>query len=179
MALYLQLLEKLRPATVIEIGSKEGGSALWFADVLSSLGLDARIMTVDINPPEHPGDPKIELIRGNADSLGSCMDPAFLSALKHPWLITEDSAHTYETSLNVLRFFDKYLREGDYIVIEDGIVNALPGDNYSRYDNGPNRAVAAFLDETENRYAIDHSLCDFYGKNVTYNPNGWLKRISD
>jgi cephalosporin hydroxylase len=36
--------------------------------------------------------------------------------------------------------------------------------------------VAAFLDDTGDRYRIDEALCDFYGRNVTYAPNGWLRR---
>ena len=38
VVLYLQLIDRLRPRTVIEIGTKEGGSALWFADTLAATG---------------------------------------------------------------------------------------------------------------------------------------------
>ena len=31
----------------------------------------------------------------------------------------------------------------------------------------------AFIEEA---YAIDTALCDQFGHNVTYNPNGWLRR---
>src|SRR5690242_5206634 len=39
--LYLQLLQRLQPKTVIEIGTNEGGSALLFADMLMMLGVGA------------------------------------------------------------------------------------------------------------------------------------------
>jgi cephalosporin hydroxylase len=31
IALYLQLIGRVRPSTIIEVGTKYGGSALWFA----------------------------------------------------------------------------------------------------------------------------------------------------
>jgi cephalosporin hydroxylase len=42
---------------------------------------------------------------------------------------------------------------------------------------GPNRAVAEFLARRPERFRIDAELCDFYGRNVTWSPNGWLRRI--
>jgi capsular polysaccharide biosynthesis protein len=91
----------------------------------------------------------------------------------------EDSAHRYEVTLAVLEFFYRYLRTGDYIVIEDGIVTFLPEDIYRQFEDGPNRAVGKFLATHPGDYEIDRTLCDFYGSNVTYNTNGWLRRIRD
>ena len=62
------------------------------------------------------------------------------------------------------------------LVVEDGVVADLEGELYRRLDDGPNRAVAEFLDRTGDRYRIDEDLCDFYGRNVTYAPNAWLHR---
>jgi cephalosporin hydroxylase len=77
-----------------------------------------------------------------------------------------------------LRFFHPHLKSGDYIVIEDGVVGALPSEEYRRYEDGPNRvAVRDFLAECANCFVIDTDLCDFYGHNVTYNPNAWLRKL--
>jgi len=59
--------------------------------------------------------------------------------------------------------------------VEDGVVSQLFGA-FSRYNDGPNRAVAQFLERYPEAYDIDTELCDFYGHNVTFNPNGWLRR---
>ncbi|MGH8647594.1 MAG: hypothetical protein ACREX4_25275, partial [Gammaproteobacteria bacterium] len=48
---------------------------------------------------------------------------------------------------------------------------------YASYESGPNRAVEHFLAERGGAYEIDAALCDLFGHNVTYNPNGWLKRV--
>jgi cephalosporin hydroxylase len=79
----------------------------------------------------------------------------------------------------VLEFFHDHLTPGDYIVIEDGVVANLPGEAFARYRNGPNRAVARFLSMNQRSYEIDESLCDRYGYNVTFCPNGWLRRTAD
>ena len=61
MALYPMLLWERKPRTIIEIGSKEGGSAIWLADICARFGIDVRIVSVDIDQPrmELPGPPKM------------------------------------------------------------------------------------------------------------------------
>jgi cephalosporin hydroxylase len=178
VVLYLQLLDRFRPATIIEIGSREGGSALWFADMMSAAGRRSRVISVDLAPPADLVDPRITFLAGDALALERSLSETLLAGLPHPWLVSEDSVHTRAACSAVLRFFDPQLRQGDYIVIEDGIVAALPADQYSWYDNGPNRAVEQFLAERGHVYKIDRALCDHFGHNVTYNPNGWLRRMT-
>lgn len=177
LVLYIQLLERLRPRTIVEIGSREGGSALWFADTTAAMGHPARVISIDLELPASAMGAQVEFRAGDANDLALAITPEELSTLPHPWLITEDSAHTRETCLAALAFFDPWLSVGDYIVIEDGIVSDMAGPQYARFADGPNRAVAEFLRSNANRYEIDASLCDFFGHNVTYSPNGWLKRV--
>lgn len=179
IALYLQLLSRLEPRTVIEIGSKFGGSALWFADMMTANGAkNAHVLSVDIELLANFTDPRISFIKGDANNLESCLTEALLKSHPHPWLIIEDSSHFYPESMATLAFFHEHLEPGDYIVVEDGIVGQLSGEHYLRYDNGPNRAVVDFLALHGSDYAIDTELCDHFGFNATYNPNGWLRRIA-
>ena len=90
--------------------------------------------------------------------------------------MVEASAHLFEVSLAVLEFFHRQLIQDDYIVVEDGVVAFMPEEIYRHYEDGPNRAVEAFLLSHADCYEIDRSLCDFYGYNATYSPNGWLRR---
>ncbi len=175
ICLYLQLLARLRPRTIIEIGTKFGGSALFFADMLTLHGSPGHVISVDIDPKAQFTDSRIKFIRGDVRDLGQALPKSLLRSLQRPYLVVEDSQHFYETSTAALEFFDPLLSSGDYIVIEDGIVSQLSGDHYRSYDDGPNRAVAAFLDRHPERYEIDKELCDHYGFNVTYNPNAWLR----
>ena len=176
MVLYLQLFSRHVPRTVIEIGTRFGGSALWFADMMDNHGVSANVITIDIAPPEGFEDPRIRLLEGESKELGEALDEDLLSA-PHPWLVVEDSSHRYEDSIAVLRFFHPHLQTGDYIVIEDGVVAFMDPEKYGKYESGPTRAVEDFIAQHELDYELDESLCDHFGRNVTYNPNSWLRKI--
>ena len=49
LSIYLQLLQDLKPKTILEFGTYEGGSALWMHDLMISLNLECKIHTFDIN----------------------------------------------------------------------------------------------------------------------------------
>lgn len=176
LALYSRLLFESGARSVIEIGSSQGGSALWFADALRSYARAPEIVSIDVNPVSLR-DPQIRFLQGNALSLGDALPPSLLQALPRPWLVVEDSAHFFETSLAVLEFFDGWMAHGEYVVVEDGIVNDLEDERYARFENGPNRAIQTFLSAHPDRYEIDERYCDYFGHNYTWNPNGWLRRI--
>jgi cephalosporin hydroxylase len=178
ITLYLQLLGRLSPATVVEIGTKFGGSALWFADMMTAHGVATpRVISVDIEPLAEIDDPRITFLQGDANLLSEVLTEDLLARREGPLLVVEDSSHMYAESTAVLQFFHPVLRGGDYIVVEDGIVAHLSGQHYRRYENGPNRAVADFLALHAGEYEIDTDLCDRFGYNATYNPNGWLRRL--
>jgi cephalosporin hydroxylase len=176
IALYMQLIDRLQPRSIIEIGTKHGGSALWFADLVSAYAITPRVISVDLTPPGDLSDERITLIAGDARQLDACLEPSLLASLPRPWLISEDSAHTFDACAAVLAFFDDYLKPGDYIVIEDGVLSDMAEANYRAYEDGPSRAVQRFLETRGSSYEIDASLCDFFGHNVTWNPNAWLRR---
>jgi cephalosporin hydroxylase len=117
------------------------------------------------------------MLTADARALDQAIPSAMLASIERPLLVVEDSAQTFEATHAVLKFFDPALTTGDYIVVEDGIVAYLPADPYGRYENGPSRAIEQFLSEHPTTYVVDRELCDFFGVNVTYNPNGWLRRV--
>lgn len=171
LAIYPLLLERLRPRTLIEIGSHRGGSALWFADQRD----DLRVWSIDLEPPADAVHPRVTFLRGDASNLDATLTPAFLDAIERPLLVVEDSSHQADTVASVLAFFDAWLRPGEYIVIEDGILDAMRVPDL--YGGGPLRAIREFLGRTGARYEIDRSLCDYFGRNVTWNVDGYLRRV--
>lgn len=175
-ALYPMLLWKARPQTIIEIGSNRGGSALWLADLMRALELPAQIHSIDLNPVTNLVVPGVTFHRGNATELGKDLSPEFMSGLPRPLMVIEDSDHQKDTVLAVLRFFHQWLRPGEYIIIEDGIVTEL--GLAGEFGGGPQAALTAFLDEHASEYEIDARYCDFFGKNVTYAVNGYLRRLA-
>ena len=177
VALYQTLLWQAKPQTIIEIGSYLGASALWMADLMRSFGLSGQVLSIDIQPPDASFErDDIRFIAGDARRLGETLSAEILSTLPRPLLVIEDSVHDVETTLAVLRFFDRVLEPGEYIVIEDGLVTDLGVAH--RFSGGPGRAISQFLLESEGRYQIDSAFCDHYGHNFTGNPNGYLRRIA-
>jgi cephalosporin hydroxylase len=174
LALYTLLLSNLRPRTIIEIGSSSGGSGLWFSAQARGLALDASVYSYDIKPPKGLDSDNLKFDVGDVYQLQNSNLPEILSSCPRPLLVVEDGPHTYDGCLAALNFFHQYLNPGDYIVIEDGIVHEL-GD--LSYKNGPNRAIHDFLLDKSSIYRVDREYCDFYGYNVTWNTNGYIKKI--
>jgi len=171
LALYPLLLERLQPAVLLEIGSYGGGSALWFADQRPGM----RVLSIDVEPPSGVAHPDVTFLRGDARDLGAVLTDELMAALPRPLLVIEDSSHLAGTTAAVLAFFDRWLAPGEYIVIEDGILTAMRVAD--SYEGGPLRAIHDFLARAKGRYEIDRSLCDYFGRNVTWNVDGYLRRV--
>lgn len=175
IALYMRLIWEVKPQTIIEIGSLSGGAAVWMADTLNNFGIDGKVFSVDLTPPSPAYMPdNVSFIQGDANDLASALSPDFLSTLRRPWLVIEDASHQYAATLSGLRFFDPLLRSGEYIVIEDANVTEMGLD--ARKMGGPARAITDFLADRGLHYEINSRYCDQYGRNVTGNPNGYLRR---
>lgn len=174
MAIYPLLVWETKPNTIIEVGSKAGGSALWFADMVSNFGLETRIYSIDIVKVDSVHHPRVNFLSGDGRNLAACLNSKVLETLPRPWLIIEDADHAYDTSIKVLQFFHPWLRSGEYIVVEDGIISDLTMDG--SYNSGPHRAIKQFLSENEGLYDIDPRYCDFFGYNLTWCTNGFLRK---
>lgn len=178
LALYTKLLWDAKPRSIIEIGSQAGGSAIWFADQLSAQGLEGQVFSIDINKVQSITHPRVTFLQGDALQLGDTLPPSEIAALARPLLVIEDSAHTRKASLAVLEYMEPLMRPGEYLVVEDGIVDHLPAVRHL-FDGGPNAAIAAFLETYGHRWMVDRQLCDFFGYNVTWNTNGFLLKLSN
>jgi cephalosporin hydroxylase len=175
VALYMRLIWETKPRTIIEIGSQAGGSAVWLRDMLNQFEIDGRVISIDLRPPSPPyRPPNVSFMHGDANDLGLTLTADLLNALPRPWLVIEDASHHYAATLAVLRFFDPLLRQGEYIVVEDATVTEMGID--AHFEGGPARAIAEFLRDRRQDYEIDTRYCDHYGRNVTGNPNGYLRR---
>ena len=175
LALYSTLIWRLKPKTIIEIGTYYGGSALWLADLTENYGLNTQILSIDIDNRVEFSHSRIEFRAGNARKLESVLTDDELRRFERPMIVIDDADHFYETSLAVLRFFDPWMRSGEYFLMEDGIADSFGVED--RYNGGPNRAIIEFMAEAGDRYRVDESYCDYFGHNVTWNTNGYLKRL--
>jgi len=176
LALYMQVIWEMKPGTILEFGSNAGGSALWLADLLGNFGLNKTVLrSYDIRPVTTLNDARIAFLKADISRPQDFMDAAELYALPRPMLIIDDASHQYSHILTLLRFLHPHLQRDDYLIIEDGIIDRLelPG-----YDGGPLRAIREFLSEHGDLYAIDRNRCDAFGRNTTWNVEGYIRRIA-
>jgi cephalosporin hydroxylase len=179
IAIYMDVLFDLRPGTVIEFGSNKGGSALWLADMLEVFGLsDTKVYSYDINPLTDWKDPRIVFGYCDTGDLSASLSDGFMRALPRPLLVIDDASHNYHQVLNVLEFCHRHSAPGDYFIVEDGLISIVGVEDLHGYEGGPFQAIQTFLQKYPNHYAIDRARCDFYGPNVTWNPDGYIRRIA-
>lgn len=176
LAIYAELLTDLRPHTIVEFGSNKGGSALWLADTVDALGLrETRIHTLDIEFMHDYHDPRVNFLRCDISDIDAYLDAAFVSGWVHPILMIDDASHQYRHSQNILRFFDRISQPGDYIIVEDGIISVM--DAEPQYEGGPHRAIHEFMMGRGEDFEIDRARCDRFGYNVTWNIDGYIRRV--
>jgi len=169
--IYQMIISKIKPDLVIEIGTNYGGGALYLADLMNTLGHGA-IHTIDIE--KKTGEivakhPRIKLFTNGWENYNINEAKEFSKIL-----IIEDASHMYEDTLSALRKFSPLVSIDSYFIVEDGIINEL--DKEKGFHGGPLRAIREFLAENKN-FKVDRAYCDMFGKNATFNVNGYLKRI--
>lgn len=93
IALYTRLLDRERPRTIVEIGSAGGGGAVWLASQMSALGVDVKVISVDILRQRNVKEPNVRFIRGDVHQLGASTLPALLDDAERPFLVIDDGPH--------------------------------------------------------------------------------------
>jgi cephalosporin hydroxylase len=172
LALYSMLIWNVKPRTIVEIGSHSGGSAVWLADQIRCMDIRAEVHSFDLNPPAL-SEPLVHFRYADAGKLASFFPPDEIEALPRPLFVIEDASHQKRMSLAVLNYLAPLMKSGEYIVVEDGIVTNL--GIAEQFDGGPLAAISEFLTQSPD-WEIDRYYCDFYGRNVTWNPDGYLRK---
>jgi len=163
LAIYLQLLQDLRPGTIWEFGTYEGGTTLWMKDMLASIGASCDIHTFDIAEDRvklkqedgiafhHLDNRRIREFVGQNRGLFENVTP--------PLLVIEDS---HENVGELLEVVDEFLKPGDYLIVEDTLAE------------WKHEAVRDFLNGRP--YQVDAHYCDFWGHNNSWMVNSILRK---
>ena len=168
---YQEIIYETKPDVIVEIGNQYGGSTLFLANMLDILG-KGRVIAIDVNHSlvdfQHP---RIASITGDANSSEVLSRLSSLISPTENVMVVEDSSHTFENTLSVLRNYSRFVRKGMYFIVEDGICR------YPFIEDGPKpgpyEAIHEFLRENKD-FVIDKTREKFI---LTYNPDGYLKRI--
>lgn len=172
LVLYSNLIWELQPRTIVEFGSLQGGSALWFADQLDSLCRHGAVHSFElcfhcISP--RATHPRLHFHKADLRDLAT-IDAELLAGLPHPWLVVDDA---HENLAELVPFVAGFMTPGDYYVVEDVFCFHPERVGRARMAFGADR-VATSLDELG--FVVDTKYTDAFGLNVTASPNGWLTR---
>lgn len=163
LSVYQQMLQDLKPATILEFGCFEGGSALWMHDILKAVGHDTVIHTFDINQEQVklPATEGIEFHQVDNLNIEQFYtdNKQWLDNLKHPILAIEDS---HVNAAGVMVVIDRLLQAGDYLIVEDTLSEAK------------HETMETFIQQHD--YLVDTHYCDFWGYNNSWNVNSIFKK---
>ncbi len=166
--IYQEIVHETQPEVIVELGCKYGGSAAWLADLMRTVG-SGDVLTVDLLPRPADLPAYIRFYQGDSTS-PEIVDRIAVECTGKRTMVIADSNHAAEHVLDELRLYSPLVPVGGYFVVEDGNVDVL---NWERFTPGPKVAVQRFLAENDD-FMIDRSREKF---GVTYNPDGFLKRI--
>ena len=170
--MYQMIISEVLPDLVIEIGTRKGGGAYYIADLLENLG-HGIVHTINIIDEADSIVKKHDRIKFYTNGWqGYDIE---LTQQFNKILIIEDASHMYEDTIGILNKFYPIVSKDSYFIIEDGIINELGLEN--KYNGGPLRAIREFL-PNHPEYIVDRKWCNMFGKNATFNVNGYLKRIN-
>jgi cephalosporin hydroxylase len=167
IAIYLRLIQDLKPRTLIEIGTGLGGSALFFYDTCRAHGLDTKVVTLDGNEKDvtpQLAATTIEFIAGDVAHVADLLTVERLQTLPHPWLIVDD-AHV-QIPL-VVRHLQPLMESGDYLCIEDVGVD----------EPGSREISAALRDLPKGTFMVDTHYTDMFGRNLTAAPDAIFRHM--
>ncbi len=179
--IYQMIVAEVKPDLIIEIGTNEGGGAYYLADLQTLLG-GAAVHTIDILNAVNPivlRHPKIKFFGSGWQGYDLEKETAGFRNI----LVIDDGSHTYEDTLSCLKKFTPKVALNSYFIVEDGIVSdlrdkqLLTAEQFSQYNGGPLRAIKEYL-ETDNSLIIDKKWSNLFGKNATFNVDGYLKKVA-
>lgn len=194
---YQQVIHDLRPTYIIDLGSSQGGSAVWFASMLKLFEIPGgKVISVDLSLEQAywlskgraeeaaerlrledridwnyvPGGSKNEAVRAKVASLCS----------KSPCMVVSDSDHDYSHTYYEMEWYAKHVGVGQYLVVEDTNIYGWAGwmnindPNVDGLKKGPMESANDF----ELAHRADFVRTDWCSKHygLSQTQNGWFFR---
>ena len=191
-----QLIWKVKPDLIIDFGTNVGGSALFFASIMSFYTDVGVVLTVDVKPFNenwigkdrilckdcvNPSDNKlwkkyVQFIHG------STTDPKVIGQVKEyarnatTIFISHDASHWHDIVYQDILNYAELVSINSYFIVQDTKL-----DRIAHSSTGPLTAVRRFLqyqNKPENHanytFEVDRSVEIYYYSQHAY---GWLKRV--
>ena len=173
---YQEIFHQHAIEWVVETGTRHGGSALYFADLLTARRSPGKVISLDVDHlslqvGEHP---KLVLLQGDSAA------PALVAAVKRllptsrgAMFLILDSDHRMPHVLRELNAYVPLMQRGDYLVVEDTCVNGNPVR--PDFGPGPMEAINEFLRVNPDVLRADMDREEKFG--CTFAPKGHFTRL--
>ncbi len=180
-----ELVYRLRPKFIIELGVAWGGSLLFYASLLDMFGGQG-VIGIDLFMPQDVKD-RLQshsiMVRWGWLHEGSSTDPKTIEWLTNVLdgetrnLVILASAHDHKHVLEELTLYAPFVGSGYYLICGDTIIEEMPPQIHRPRPWGPGNSPKTALDE----FLVSHP--DFVPDKglenkllFTCNPGGWLRR---
>ena len=163
--LYPTIISNSKPEVIVEIGTKLGGSAIFFSD------MSEKVITVDINEP--PSESLDELKkRGIVFVKGDINSPQVIDKIievckNKNCMVIDDGSHNEIDIYNAFLNLNHLVKKDGFYIIEDGITNRILLDDFPHQKNTqPINAISKILsdfpefklEEKYDRYLLTSTL---------------------
>jgi len=171
-----EIIWETEPDVIIETGTGQGGSALFYASILKLFDNQGRVVTIDKEKKVDFSSMWFPWWDSIIQIIGSSIDFDVVSEVEKycknfSTMVILDSFHSYNHVVRELEIYSQYVSQGNYLIVEDTHVSGHPVE--WEYDKGPYEAVQDFL------FVNDSFEVDPYRERLgmTFNPSGYLRRL--
>jgi cephalosporin hydroxylase len=168
---YQELIQRVRPDWIIETGPGAGGRTLFLASICELLD-HGTVLSIDpTGPANRPEHPRITYVTGVSHDESTAAEVRSVVGDEPHALVILGTRGSRQRVLGEFELLAPLVPVGSYVIVEDTIVNGHPV--WPGAGPGPMEAVKSIVNRRAN-FASDHDL-EKYG--LTFNPNGYLKRV--
>jgi cephalosporin hydroxylase len=172
---YQEIITERGIQWVLETGTRHGGSALFFADLLTAGNGEGMVISIDVSGRDNSvrTHPRIRFLIADSAAPGTVAQvTALLAARRAPMFVILDADHSKAHVLRELAAWVPVMRRGDYLVVEDTCINGHPVR--PDFGPGPFEAVEEFLEANPGVLMPDPERERKFG--FTFAPNGFFVR---
>jgi cephalosporin hydroxylase len=184
-----ELIYRIKPDVLVEIGVAHGGSLIYYASVMSAMD-KGKIIGVDVEIrkrnrkeiEEHSMFERISLIEGDSVADNTLDQVNSLISEGDVVMVFLDGNHDYDHVFRELEVYSPLVTKGSYILAMDGIKEDLVGAPRAQPDWGHNNPAAAAKNFVKKHQGFE--ICEpgpqfnegQITKFVTYWPSAYIRR---
>ena len=166
-----ETISEIKPDLVIESGTYQGGSALFYASLFDLMDR-GHVITIDIEKRHEHTHPRIDFLIGNSLSrevVERIREQA--RAYSGTVMVILDSDHARDHVRREMEAYAPVVTPGSYLLVQDGVIDTL--DMLRNQRPGPLPAIRDFLRHHPD-FEVDRWRCERFL--ITHHPSGWLRR---